>query len=85
MSLSSIFSGSFFSASDVAPLKFLIAFPNDEPMFAYFPQSAAVKNIHRFREHMKHLPAYVADHEGSEGFAQIVGTILTSKAKKPKK
>jgi len=59
--------------------------PNDEPMFAYFPQSAAVKNIHRFREHMKHLPAYVADHEGSEGFAQIVGTILTSKAKKPKK
>jgi hypothetical protein len=45
-------------------------------MFAYFPQSAAVKNIQRFLEHMKHLPAFVADREGSEGFAQIVGTIL---------
>jgi len=51
--------------------------PNDEPMFGYFPQSAAVRNIQRFLERMKHLPAFVADHEGSEGFAQIVGTILS--------
>jgi hypothetical protein len=49
-------------------------------MFAYFPQSAAVKNIQRFLEHMKHLPAFVADREGSEGFAQIVEALLTSKA-----
>jgi hypothetical protein len=35
-----------------------------------------VKNILNFAERMKHLPAYVADHEGGEGFAQIVQTIL---------
>jgi HAD superfamily hydrolase (TIGR01484 family) len=53
--------------------------PNDEPMFAYFPRSAAVKNIHRFLEHMTHKPAFIADHEGSQGFAQIVGAILRSR------
>jgi len=50
--------------------------PNDESMFGYFPQSAAVRNVQKFLERMKYLPAFVADHEGSEGFAQIVGTIL---------
>jgi HAD superfamily hydrolase (TIGR01484 family) len=50
--------------------------PNDEPMFAYFPHSAGVKNIRRFTEQMKHLPAFVADHEGGAGFAQIAEKIL---------
>jgi len=53
--------------------------PNDEPMFAYFPRSAAVKNIQRFLEHMTHRPAFIADREGGEGFAQIVGTVLRSR------
>jgi HAD superfamily hydrolase (TIGR01484 family) len=50
--------------------------PNDEPMFRFFPLSAGVKNVLRFTEHMKHLPAFVADREGSEGFAEIVETVL---------
>jgi HAD superfamily hydrolase (TIGR01484 family) len=50
--------------------------PNDEPMFAHFPHSAGVKNIRNFTEQMKHLPAYIADHEGSHGFAEIVEAIL---------
>jgi HAD superfamily hydrolase (TIGR01484 family) len=54
--------------------------PNDEPMFEYFPQSAAVKNVRNFLEHMEHLPAYVASREGGEGFAQIAKAILTSKS-----
>jgi HAD superfamily hydrolase (TIGR01484 family) len=53
--------------------------PNDEPMFAYFPYSAGVKNISRFLERMKHLPAYLANCEGGEGFAEIVETVLHRK------
>jgi HAD superfamily hydrolase (TIGR01484 family) len=51
--------------------------PNDEPMFKYFPHTAGVKNILRFAERMRHMPAFVADHEGGEGFAQIVQAILS--------
>ncbi len=50
--------------------------PNDEPMFQFFPFSAGVKNVLRFAERMRHLPAFVADQEGGEGFAEIVETIL---------
>jgi hydroxymethylpyrimidine pyrophosphatase-like HAD family hydrolase len=53
--------------------------PNDEPMFAYFPHSAGVKNINRFLEQMKHLPAYLANCEGGEGFAEIVESVLNRK------
>lgn len=55
--------------------------PNDEPMFAYFPYSAGVKNIERFAQGMHCLPTYVADYEGGAGFAQIVHTILSSQGK----
>jgi HAD superfamily hydrolase (TIGR01484 family) len=54
--------------------------PNDEPMFEYFPQAAGVRNILNFAARMNHLPAFVADHEGGEGFAQTVETILTLKS-----
>lgn len=51
--------------------------PNDEPMFEYFPCSAGVRNVLRFKEHMRHLPAFVADREGGAGFAEIVETVLS--------
>lgn len=54
--------------------------PNDEPMFRFFPLSAGVNNVLRFAPHMKHLPAFVAGHEGSEGFAEIVETVLRKRA-----
>ncbi len=50
--------------------------PNDEPMFGYFPCSAGVHNVLRFAHRMRQLPAFVAELEGGEGFAQIVETIL---------
>jgi HAD superfamily hydrolase (TIGR01484 family) len=53
--------------------------PNDEPMFAYFPYSAGVKNIERFKERMEHLPAFVAEREGGEGFAEIVKVLLQAR------
>jgi hypothetical protein len=51
--------------------------PNDEPLFAFFPLSAGVRNVMRFVERMRHLPAFVADDEGGGGFAEIVQTILS--------
>jgi len=50
--------------------------PNDEPMFQYFPYSVGVKNVLRFADRMRHLPAFMASREGGEGFAEIVETIL---------
>ncbi|MBN2283342.1 MAG: HAD-IIB family hydrolase [Deltaproteobacteria bacterium] len=50
--------------------------PNDEPMFEFFPCSAGVGNLRRFADRMKGLPAYIADREGGEGFAEIVAVFL---------
>lgn len=51
--------------------------PNDEPMFSYFPNSCAVANILPFAEKISHLPTYVAQKSGGEGFAEAVAHILT--------
>jgi len=54
--------------------------PNDEPMFRFFPLSAGVNNVLRFTPRMKHLPSFVAEREGSEGFAEIVETVLRKRS-----
>ncbi len=51
--------------------------PNDEPMFGFFPLSVGVRNVLAFIDRMHHLPAFVANQEGGEGFAEIVDTILS--------
>ncbi|MEN6411401.1 MAG: HAD-IIB family hydrolase [Veillonellales bacterium] len=53
--------------------------PNDEPMFAYFPNSCAVANIKPFVNKMKHLPTYVTEKECGCGFAEAVGHLLSIK------
>jgi HAD superfamily hydrolase (TIGR01484 family) len=50
--------------------------PNDEPMFAHFPMACAVANIRRYASLVKKLPAFVAEAECGEGFAEIVDTLL---------
>jgi HAD superfamily hydrolase (TIGR01484 family) len=50
--------------------------PNDEPMFARFPLSCAVANIRRFLSLIKNKPAFVAEKEGGEGFAEIADALL---------
>ncbi|MHC1726059.1 MAG: HAD-IIB family hydrolase [Syntrophobacteraceae bacterium] len=51
--------------------------PNDEPMFEFFPFSAGVNNLLHFAERMRHLPSFLADREGGEGFAEIIETVLS--------
>jgi len=50
--------------------------PNDEPMFRYFPFSFGVRNVLSFADRMTYLPAFVAENEGGEGFAEIVETVI---------
>jgi HAD superfamily hydrolase (TIGR01484 family) len=61
---------------DVTEVLFIGDSPNDEPMFARFPLSCAVANIHRYRNIIKCFPAFVATLEGGEGFAEIAEIIL---------
>jgi HAD superfamily hydrolase (TIGR01484 family) len=55
--------------------------PNDEPMFARFPLACAVANIRRYKELIKHEPAYVASQDCGEGFAEIAHTILEKRSR----
>jgi HAD superfamily hydrolase (TIGR01484 family) len=50
--------------------------PNDEPMFARFPLACAVANIRRYEGLIRHYPAFAAEKECGEGFAEIAETIL---------
>jgi HAD superfamily hydrolase (TIGR01484 family) len=52
--------------------------PNDEPMFAYFPNSFAVANIKVFEHRLKNKPTYVSDKKGGYGFAQIASVLLAA-------
>ena len=53
--------------------------PNDEPMFQFFENSFAVKNIEKFVEQLKYKPAYVASFNGGKGFVEIAAKILANK------
>lgn len=53
--------------------------PNDEPMFKAFPHGCGVANVRNFANRMKALPAFVANAEGGEGFAEVVGHILANR------
>ena len=50
--------------------------PNDEPMFEFFKNSFAVKNVEKFLPQMKFHPAFIASERGGKGFAQICQKIL---------
>ena len=50
--------------------------PHDEPMFAYFPNSIGVANVRQFCDQMTHLPQYVTEQAGGEGFAEMSAHLL---------
>jgi HAD superfamily hydrolase (TIGR01484 family) len=51
--------------------------PNDEPMFAFFPNSVAVANIAAFADAITHEPAYVTRGAEGRGFAELARLILS--------
>ena len=55
--------------------------PNDEPMFAYFPNSFGVANINDFITSLKNPPQFVTNKRGGEGFVEIAEKIIGNQAK----
>jgi HAD superfamily hydrolase (TIGR01484 family) len=56
--------------------------PNDEPMFAAFPLSVGVANVHAFAHRLKSKPAYVTKGHSGEGFAELASLLLNAKGTK---
>lgn len=50
--------------------------PNDEPMFAFFPNACGVENVLDFAKEMEHLPTYFIEGRGGHGFANAAGALL---------
>ena len=53
--------------------------PNDQPMFAYFPNSAGVANVTDMADLMESLPRYVTPSRGSAGFAELASALLAAR------
>ena len=57
--------------------------PNDEPMFAFFPNSFAVANIAAFLDQLTHRPAYVTTGAEGRGFAEFAQRLLAARGNSP--
>lgn len=55
--------------------------PNDEPMFAFFPNSFAVANIATFVDQLTYKPAYVTTGAEGLGFAEFVRQLLAARGR----
>jgi HAD superfamily hydrolase (TIGR01484 family) len=53
--------------------------PNDQPMFAFFPNAVGVANVREMADMMKDLPAWITPSAGSHGFAELAEALLPSK------
>jgi len=53
--------------------------PNDQPMFACFPNAVGVANVAKMADLMTSLPRYVTPSEGSRGFAELADAILAAR------
>jgi hypothetical protein len=53
---------------------------NDQAMFGHFPLSVGVANLRRFADRLHTWPAYIADGERGEGFAQVAAALLAARA-----
>ncbi len=64
-------------------LAFIGDSPNDEPMFAYFPVSAAVANIAHFADALAHKPPHVTAAAEGAGFAEFAQQLLAARTSRP--
>ena len=51
--------------------------PNDQPMFAYFPNAVGVANVQDFLDMISTPPAYVTHASYGAGFAEVASQLLT--------
>ncbi|HET9578040.1 MAG TPA: HAD-IIB family hydrolase [Usitatibacter sp.] len=50
--------------------------PNDQPMFAFFPNAVGVANVREMAELMTSLPTWVTPSAGAFGFAELAEALL---------
>jgi HAD superfamily hydrolase (TIGR01484 family) len=50
--------------------------PNDQPMFAFFPNAVGVANVSEMADLMQDLPAWITPSAGSHGFAELAEALL---------
>jgi HAD superfamily hydrolase (TIGR01484 family) len=50
--------------------------PNDQPMFAYFPQSVGVANVLEMADLMTDFPAWITQAPGAAGFAELAEALI---------
>jgi HAD superfamily hydrolase (TIGR01484 family) len=53
--------------------------PNDQPMFAFFPNAVGVANVSEMADMMMDLPAWITPSAGSHGFAELAEALLPLK------
>ena len=53
--------------------------PNDQPMFAFFPNAVGVANVREMADLMTSLPRWVTPSAGSAGFAELAAAILEAR------
>lgn len=65
---------------DAAPGKETIFFvgdsPNDQPMFAHFPNAVGVANVRDFAGQLTHPPAWVTESRCGQGFVEVVDALM---------
>ena len=52
--------------------------PNDAPMFAYFPMSVGVANVHDFAGRIDAEPRYITNARSGDGFVELVDAVLAA-------
>jgi HAD superfamily hydrolase (TIGR01484 family) len=53
--------------------------PNDQPMFAFFPNAVGVANVREMEAMMTTLPAWITPSPGALGFAELAGALLEAR------
>jgi HAD superfamily hydrolase (TIGR01484 family) len=54
--------------------------PNDQPMFAFFPNSVGVANVREMADLMTDLPKWVTPSAGAAGFAELAEALIPTRS-----
>ena len=53
--------------------------PNDQPMFAFFPNAVGVANVREMESLMTKFPAWITPSPGAAGFAELAAALLEAR------
>ena len=53
--------------------------PNDQPMFAFFPNAVGVANVLQMADLMQDFPAWITPSAGAAGFAEIADALIPTR------